>query len=143
MPVSELFTGFFETCLQPDEILLGIEIPPAPPAAKGIYLKHTIRSGDLAIVGVAVVAAIREGVCQEIRLALGGVGPVPYRVTQAEDLLRQKPFDDRVVEEAAAAAAETSDPISDAHASSDYRRKMARVFVRRALRRVMNGAEEA
>jgi carbon-monoxide dehydrogenase medium subunit len=133
MPLAQLFTDYFETSLKPDEILTGIEIPAQPPTANGVYLKHTNRPGDLAIVGVAAMIAIREGTCAEVRLALGGVGPVPFRATQAEDLLRARTFDDRIVDKAASAAAEMSDPISDAHASADYRRKMAKVFVKRAL----------
>jgi aerobic carbon-monoxide dehydrogenase medium subunit len=133
MPLAQLFTDYFETSLRPDEILTGVEIPVQAPTAKGVYLKHTNRPGDLAIVGVAAMIAIQEGICAEVRLALGGVGPVPFRATQAEDLLRARTFDDRIVDKAASAAAEMSDPMSDAHASADYRRKMVKVFVKRAL----------
>lgn len=135
IPLAQLFTDYFETSLKPDEILTGIEIPAQPPTAKGVYLKYTNRPGDLAIVGVAAMIAIQEGICAEVRLALGGVGPVPFRATQAEDLLRARTFDDRIIDKAATAAAEISDPISDAHASADYRRKMVKVFVKRALER--------
>ena len=142
LPLAELFTGYFETSLQPDEILVGIDIPPAPATLRGVYLKHTLRSGDLALVGVAAVASIRDGVCEEIRLALGGVGPVPFRATAAENLLRQKNLRNGIVDEAAAAAAAACDPISDAHASANYRKKMAQVFVKRALQKLMTGSEQ-
>lgn len=138
MPLSQFFTDYFETSLQPDEILTGIEVPAQSPTAKGVYLKHTNRPGDLAIVGVAAMIAIREGTCAEVRLALGGVGPVPFRATLAEDLLRARTFDGRIVDKAASAAAEMSDPMSDAHASADYRRKMVKVFVKRALERAVS-----
>lgn len=137
-PLSEFFTDYFQTSLQTDEILTGIEIPAHPPTMKGVYLKHTIRPGDLAIVGVAAMIAIREGVCEEARLALGGVGSVSFRATQAEDLLRDRAFDSGIVDKAATAAAEMSDPISDAHASADYRKKMVKVFVKRALELAAN-----
>jgi carbon-monoxide dehydrogenase medium subunit len=133
IPVAQFFTDYFETSLQPDEILTGIEVPAQSPGVRGVYLKHTNRPGDLAIVGVAAMIAIREGTCTEFRLALGGVGPVPFRATEAEDLLRARTFDGEIVRKAAAAAAEAADPIGDAHASADYRRKMVKVFVRRAL----------
>jgi len=139
LPLSQLFTGYFETCLEPDEILAGVEIPPLPSTSKSVYLKHTIRFGDLAIVGVAAMTVIRDGVCEELRLALGGVGPVPFRATKAENLLRQTSIHDSAIDEVAEAAAEMCDPISDAHASADYRRKMVRVFVRRALQQTLRG----
>ena len=138
LPIEELFTDYFETALKPDEILAGIEIPVTPPLVKGIYLKHTLRSGDLALVGVAAMASIQDGVCKEVRLALGGVGPVPFRATAAEDLLRQENLRNGVVDEAAAVAADACDPISDAHASAGYRKKMARVFVKRALQQLVD-----
>jgi carbon-monoxide dehydrogenase medium subunit len=133
LPLAQLFTDYFETSLQPDEILTGIEIPAYPATANGVYLKYTNRPGDLAIVGVAVLIAIRQGVCEDVRLALGGVGPVSFRAAQAEALLRDRTFDDRTLDKVATAAAEISDPISDAHASANYRRKMVKVFVKRAL----------
>jgi len=134
IPLSEFPTSYFETCIEPDEILVGIEVPPLPAESRGVYLKHANRSGDLAIVGVAVVLRLEEGICEEMRLALGGVGPIPFRASRAEKVVQHKPFDDSLMEEAAAAAAEMSDPISDAHASAGYRRKMVRVLVKRAIR---------
>jgi carbon-monoxide dehydrogenase medium subunit len=141
LPLAELFTDYFETCLEPDEILVGIKIPAAPPTLNGVYLKHRFRSGDLAVVGVAAMLSIREGVCEEVRLALGGVGPVPFRATAAENLVRKKSLGNGIIDDAAAAAADACDPISDAHASADYRRKMARVFVKRALKEIIGASE--
>ncbi|MGH7825559.1 MAG: FAD binding domain-containing protein [Candidatus Binatia bacterium] len=141
IPLSELFTGYFETCLEPDELLVGLAIPPQPEESRGIYLKHTMRPGDLAIVGVAALATLREGVCDDIKLALGGVGPVPFRAHEAEGLLRGKSLNASVIGAAARAAAEASDPLSDAHASAEYRRKMVRVFAKRALDQILGDAK--
>ena len=137
MPVSDFLSGYFETCLAPDEILMGIEVPVPPAGATAVYLKHTIRAGDLAIVGVAAWLGPADGGGREARIALGGVGPVAFRATEAEKLLRQDKLSDDLIEAAAAAAAAMADPLSDAHASADYRRKMVRVFVTRAIKRAM------
>lgn len=141
MALSELFTGYFETCLELDELLVGIDIPPQSPGSRGVYLKHTIRSGDLAIVGVAVQATMKDGVCDDVKLALGGVGPVPFRAHAAEELLRGRSLDASTIAAAGRAAAEASDPLSDAHASDDYRKKMVRVFIKRALDQIRIAAE--
>jgi CO/xanthine dehydrogenase FAD-binding subunit len=74
---------------------------------------------------------------------LGGVGPVPFRAIPAERLGRQRKLDNSAIEEIAVAAADASDPMGDAHASADYRRKMARVFVRRALQELACTSEPA
>jgi aerobic carbon-monoxide dehydrogenase medium subunit len=137
VPVSDFLTGYFETCLATDEILTGIEVPAAPADSTAVYLKHAIRPGDLAIVGVAALLGPGNGGVREARIAVGGVGPVPFRATEAEKLLSENEISDEVIEAAAAAAAAMADPLSDAHASADYRRKMVRVFVARAIKQAM------
>jgi carbon-monoxide dehydrogenase medium subunit len=138
IPLSDFITGYFETCLEPDEILTGIEIPAPLERRKTAYLKHTMRAGDLAVVGVAVSLSLKNGWCREARIALGGVGPVSFRATDAEKLLSKNGLDDQLIDEAAAAAAAMSDPLTDAHASADYRRKMVYVFVKRAIRQALS-----
>ncbi|HYY25576.1 MAG TPA: xanthine dehydrogenase family protein subunit M [Candidatus Udaeobacter sp.] len=140
MPLHDFLTGYFETRLAPDEILTAIEIPSAPAKSRAAYLKYANRAGDLAIVGTAALLDMQDGFCREACIALGGVGPVPFRATEAEQLLRGEILNDQLIGEAAAAAMDMADPLSDAHASADYRRKMVRVFVVRAIQQAM--AEE-
>lgn len=137
MPLSDFLTGYFETCLAADEILTGIEVPAAPADSTAVYLKQAMRPGDLAIVGVAALLGPGDGGGREARIAVGGVGPVPFRATEAERLLCENKLSDELIEIAAAAAAAMADPLSDAHASADYRRKMVRVFVARAIKQAM------
>ncbi|HEY2987734.1 MAG TPA: xanthine dehydrogenase family protein subunit M [Candidatus Binatia bacterium] len=137
IPLADFFTDYFATALAPDEILLGIEIPSQPVGSRAVYLKQTMRPGDLAIVGVAALLQMQDGVCREAKLALGGVGPVAFRAVEAEKLLRGQRLDDGVIAAAAETAAAACDPLGDAHASADYRRKMARVFVRRAIKQAI------
>jgi aerobic carbon-monoxide dehydrogenase medium subunit len=140
LPVSDFLSGYFETRLEADEILTVIEVPAAPPDSTAVYLKHAVRPGDLAIVGVAALLGPPNGDGREARIAVGGVGPVPFRATQAEKLLRENKLGDELIETAAAAAAAMADPLSDAHASADYRRKMVRVFVARAIKQAIADA---
>ena len=137
VPVSDFLTGYFETCLAADEILTGIEVPATPAHSTAVYLKHAIRPGDLAIVGVAALLGPDNGAGREARIAVGGVGPVPFRASQAEKLLSENKISDELIEAAASAAAAIADPLSDAHASADYRRKMVRVFVTRAIKQAV------
>lgn len=141
IPLADFFTDYFSTALAPDEILTGIEIPRQPAGSRGVYLKHAMRPGDLAIVGVAALLEIDDGVCRRARLALGGVAPVAFRAGEAEELLGGRRLDEKAIDAAAAAAAAMCDPMDDAHAPAEYRRKMARVFVRRALSRAMAGED--
>jgi len=83
--VENFFRGFFETDIQPDEILTEIHIPLLPPLSNAVYIKHSARMVDTTIVGVAAfVSRAEDGeTCREIRLALGGVDSIPVRAKNA------------------------------------------------------------
>jgi aerobic carbon-monoxide dehydrogenase medium subunit len=116
---DEFFTGFFETILAEGELLTAVRVPRSPGSGWG-YQKFTRRANDWAIVGVAAVNG---------RIALANMGPVPVRARAAEQALAggASPA------EAAALAAEGTEPGDDIHADGAYRRHLARVLTRRAL----------
>jgi carbon-monoxide dehydrogenase medium subunit len=91
---------------------------------------------DLALVGVAVVLIIRDGICKDIRTALGAVAPTPIRAKKAESIIRGQKFTDEIIEKVARTAAEESRPIDDHRASAEYRREMVKVLTKRAIKQV-------
>lgn len=119
---SEFFRGFLETALGPDEMLVEIRVPKVPTAGWS-FQKFNRRAQDWAIVGVAAVLNGHAGI------ALVNMGSTPLRAAGVEEALR----DGATVSDAAAAAAEGTDPPSDINATSEYRRHLATVLVRRAL----------
>jgi CO/xanthine dehydrogenase FAD-binding subunit len=132
--VEGFFTGPNETVLTDEEILQEIHVPNLSPHSQGRYLKLTPRrSMDLAIVGVAVVVTAEDGICNDIRIALGAVAPTPIRARQAEDMIRGQKLGDEVIERAARIAAEECHPISDHRASAQYRCDMVEVLTKRAI----------
>ena len=107
-------------------------------------MKHSISPEDLAIAGVAVVVVPDEqkaGSVHELRIGLGGVAPVPFRAAKAEAAVKGKVLNDDAIRAAAEIAASEAEPMSDPHASADYRRKMVKVLVRRAIAAAMERAE--
>ena len=133
LSVEEFFVDYYETALEPDEILTSIHVPP-PAGAVWSHIKFTPRSEeDFATVGVAVTLTGAGGRCDDARIALNSVGPTIFRARAAEDVLRGRDLSPARLEEAGAAAADASDPIEDVRGSSDYKRELAAVFVRRAL----------
>ncbi|MFQ5825899.1 MAG: FAD binding domain-containing protein [Dehalococcoidia bacterium] len=143
IPLDDFFTGYLETCLGADELLTHILIPLPPETMSQIYLKHCLRVLDRALVGVALALDRDDGgsVCRDIRIGLGGVAPTPFRARKAEEILKGAPLNDDLVEKAGQAASEEARPLSDVHGSSDYRRKMVQVFVKRAIQQAMENAE--
>ena len=133
LSVEEFFVDYYETALEPDEILTSIHVPP-PAGAVWSHIKFTPRSEeDFATVGVAVTLTGAGGRCDDARVALNSVGPTIFRARAAEDVLRGRDLSPARLEEAGAAAADASDPIEDVRGSSDYKRDLTAVFVRRAL----------
>ena len=116
---DDFFRGFLETALAPGEILTEVRFPKLAGVGWS-FQKFTRRAQDWAIVGVA---AVGQGV------ALVNMGPMPVRAAAVEQALAAgaSPAD------AAAAAAEGTDPPGDLHAAPDFRAHLARVLVRRAL----------
>ena len=133
--LEKFFTGPGQTVLQKGEFMVEIQVPPMPPNAKGVYLKHSLRGTvNPAIVGVAAIVATDSERCKEIKLVLGAVAPTPIRAKKAEEILRGEEINDALIEKAAQAASDESSPITDVRASADYRKEMVKVFTRYALR---------
>jgi carbon-monoxide dehydrogenase medium subunit len=136
VPLNEFFTDYYETVLQPDELLTEVLVPVPRPHTGSVYLKFLPRTeDDYATVGVAVSLEMEPSsqLCQECRIVMGGVAPTPLRVPEAEALLSGQKLAPELLHKAAAVAQEHTDPISDSRGSSDYKREMAGVCVRRAL----------
>lgn len=92
---------------------------------------------DLAIVGVAALIAVRDGICDDIRIGLGAVAPTPIRAPKAEGVLLGERLNDKVIAEAARVASTEAKPIDDHRASAEYRRWMVEVLVKRTIEQAM------
>jgi aerobic carbon-monoxide dehydrogenase medium subunit len=81
-----------------------------------------------------------SGVAREVRIALGGVGPTPFRATRAEKGLEGKPADASRLTQAAQAAADEARPTDDLRGSAAYKKAMVEVYSARALARAVERA---
>ena len=133
MDLKDFFTGPGETALGQDEILDEIQIPEPPARSGGVYLKHSTRRIDVAMVGVAVIAQLEENRFKDIRIALGAVGPTPMRAPKAEEVLIGKEPGEKWTNKAANAASDESFPIDDIRGYRDYRKKMVGILVKNAI----------
>src|ERR1700761_7029807 len=116
---DDFFVGYFETAMEPDELLTAVRIPRRPGEPWG-YQKFTRRANDWAIVGVATVGG---------RVALANMGGTPLRASAGGAALASG----AAVAEGAALAADGTEPGEDLHANREYRQHLARVLTRRAL----------
>lgn len=134
IPAAEFFITYLTTALQPDEILVEASFPVHPPGHGWAFEEISRRHGDFAMTGVAVTCALQQGVYSHVRIVLFGVAPTPFRPREAETSLHgQTPSESLHREVAATIGAELDEPLSDTHASADYRRQLATVVCQRAL----------
>jgi CO/xanthine dehydrogenase FAD-binding subunit len=128
-PVGDVLVGG----VGPGEIVTAVEFA-VPGEGAWFYTKAMRRKlNSAAIVTVAAVIETREGTVASARIALGGAGPRPMRAPSVEAALIGRPLDRASVEEAAARAAEDTQPFSDAYASTWYRARVLPVHIRRAI----------
>ena len=135
MPIARMFSGVQENSLNEGEILAEIIIPPPTPGVRSIYHKYsTRRAMDLAIVGVGVSVLRKNGLNDNVRIALGSVSTTPIRALKAERLLTGKSMDSNLIEEACELACNECNPVSDVRASRQYRLELVRGLVSQALK---------
>ena len=134
VPFADFAVAFMTTAVEPDEFVTAIEIPLWPAGHGYGFQEFARRRGDFAIVGAAALLDLApDRTVRRASLALCGVATGPMRMTESERMLTGKRFD-RALAQTAAAAAKPSMPISDIHASAEYRRHLAEVLAFRALR---------
>jgi len=146
LPLSELFRNYYETSLAPDEILTEILLPLPPAGSGAAFIKFLPRSqDDYATVDVAAWVRLApgsaDGKIADLRIALGSVGPVPFRAAEAEAILKGESIGDEPLAEAGERAAAACDPEDDVRGSAAYKREVVKVLVGRAVRQAVEAAK--
>lgn len=139
---AEWFEGFLSTSRRADELLVEVRFPAATRGTGVTFTEVARRHGDFAIVGLAASLTLADGAISDARLAFAGVSDVPVRAAAAERLLVGERPSASLFAEAARAATADLDPPADLHGSSDYRKKVAAVLVRRGLQAAADNAGE-
>ena len=127
IPAGDFFTGVWQTALAPNEVLVEIRIPKLG-AAGWSYTKMARRAQDWATVAVAAVVH-SNGSVERASVTLTNMGATSLRATAVEEAL----VGGASIEDAAALAADGTEPPTDHAASSEFRKHLARVLTRRAL----------
>lgn len=134
--VDEITTGPGQTSLAAGEFIVEFEVDKPPANTGDAYLRMIPRTEmDIAVVGAgARITLDADGNCAEARIALGAVAPTARRVPDAEAALTGKPITDDVLAQVAEAASAACDPIDDKRGTIAYRKQVAGVLAKRAVR---------
>jgi carbon-monoxide dehydrogenase medium subunit len=143
IPASEFFVAFYETVLEPNEIVTGVRIPIPAPGTAAVYEKFVTRSSeDRPCVGVAAVVRLAaDGSAEDVRVAVGAAAETPQRFPDLEAAARGQRLDPDVLAAIGDGYADRIETLDDMRGSSWYRTEMVRVWVRRAIRRAAERAQ--
>ena len=136
IPAREFFKGLMTTALAPGELIVEVRLRRPAPGGSA-YQKVRQTASGFALAGVAVVLEYGAGrVCTHAAIGVTGVASKAFRASAAEKALTGKKLDETSISAAAQLAAkDVDDPLSDLHASGEFRVHLARVHCARALRR--------
>ena len=131
--MEAFFQGPGRTALGPAEIVTTVRLPAASERRGWGFGRRTRTVIDIALVSSCAVVQAHNGVCGEVRISLGAVGPIPLRATRAEAVLQGQQPSAALLAEASRVAAEEARPISDVRCSAAYRKDMVEVLSKRCL----------
>jgi carbon-monoxide dehydrogenase medium subunit len=132
--MDEFHVGPYVTAVGAGEMLTEVRLP-VRPGAGSAHEKVERRAGDWAIAAASAALWIDGGVIAEVGIALSAVGPTTIQLSRAEELLRGKAPSDELFTQAGEIASEDCAPLPDGRGPVDYKRHLAGVLTKRALRR--------
>lgn len=144
LDAKDFFIGMFTTALEPDEILVEIELPFMPPRTGWSFMEVAPRAGDYALMGVAALVTLDEaGDCANAKLVYLNAGDGPVEAVDAAGSLKGGKLTDALIESAAEAASEKEiDPFGNVHTSAEFQRHLANVLTKRTLKQALRRAGE-
>ncbi|XVS67345.1 FAD binding domain-containing protein [Actinosynnema sp. CA-299493] len=120
-----------DTVLTPSDLITSVDLPPLPPGTRSTYRKVRDRASfAFALVSVAAVLRIEDGVVRDARIALGGVAHKPWRARRAEEVVLGSPADEEVFRRAVDAELAGAEPL----AGNGFKVPLTRALVVSALR---------
>ena len=129
----DFFITHLTTALEPDELLVEIEVPPLPQTTGWAFVEYARRHGDFALGGAAALLTIEDGICRRARIALRAAADTPLRPEAAERSLEGNVVSEEAAAEAARLATANINPTGDIHGDSEYRKHLIEAMVRRAI----------
>ena len=140
MGIEDFFVDVLTTAVEPEEIITELVLPIEEPGTGVSYQKLRQPASGFAIVGIAARVRKDGGKITMARIGVTGLGATAYRATGVEALLEGTEGSQADVAKASAAVDEGIDANTDLHASSDYRKHVARVFTARAVHAALQRA---
>ncbi|MEX0863920.1 MAG: xanthine dehydrogenase family protein subunit M [Acidimicrobiia bacterium] len=134
--LADFLIGRRQTAREPDELVTGLSVTPRQGRTGDVYLKVGRRGAmEVALVGLSTRLMLDDSDRVEaVAIAVCSVAPVPYRASEAEEVLKGTRLEAEAIREAAAVLATSASPVSDFRADARYRTRVLGALLERALR---------
>ena len=133
VPLEDFFLGMNhqrETILHEDELLREVWVPRQKLKTYQIFLKHRIRhASDFSLASVSAAVQIADGLCQDVRIVLGGIAPYPYLVAKAREMAVGKALSEALISQISEVSVEEAKPLP----TNRYKIDLTKALVRQAL----------
>jgi carbon-monoxide dehydrogenase medium subunit len=138
MPLGDFFVGTYEVALEPDELLTDVQVPALPAGWRAAFMR--IERFYRPTCNVAVAARANDAI-QDVRLAVGCIGPKAMRLSELEAKLKGLPLEEaqRAISSAKPYLTGQLEPVDDLLGSAEYKVHIASVLLRRALEQAVAG----
>jgi len=131
--LEDFLLGPGRTALGDHEVLTHVLLDVPAPGTRSLFSRKTRVRMDIALVSVAVLLEIDDGVCRKARVAAGSVAPTARRLTKVEQLLEGQRITPELIRDAAELGQKSISPVDDIRTTAAYRRRITGVYIRRAL----------
>jgi carbon-monoxide dehydrogenase medium subunit len=136
--IDDFFTGVFETRREPDELLVAIRVPHQPSDATYSYRRYSFREGEYPLCVVACRLTWDGERCTGARIAVGGAGPHPHRITEIEQRITGQEI--TAVDVPSLTAGIPLQPMPDVRGTSEWKAGVVRHVIEEALTEALEGA---
>ena len=131
--LQDFIQDAYTTALAHDELVSEVIVETPAKGSGGAYLAFKRAAPVYPTASAAVQLTMEGDTCKDAAIALGCVGLIAIRATEAEAALRGQPITEKTLSAAADAARAAADPQSDMRGSADYKRTLVAALVRRAI----------
>ncbi len=139
--LEEFFIGPGESCLAGPELMTEILLDKPASNVRAIFMKKGRVKMDLAVASVGVLLEMDGDTCKRARFAAGSVAPVPLRLKRVEKLFENVVISKEIIREAQEIAMNSISPITDIRSTTEYRREIVGVYVKRAIEKLLGNEQ--
>lgn len=141
MDADQFYSRMPKNLLKCEELVVEILFPSLPRGSRAVYRQFNIAENDFALLKVAGWGCMDNGVCRELRIAIGGATILPQRGKGVEDAVKGRRPDRRLVEDAAGIAASEMKVLRDMRVKEEYKRKLAAVLITDVVWEIVGGGK--